>query len=231
MSVTNDSREQFQTAIVPQLHDWGMFLRDEQIETLWRFYGRVVETNNKFNLTRIIEPRDFAVRHILDSLAAAVWAGSVNVAISTVLDVGTGAGAPAVPLAVAKPDWRITAIDGTAKKASFVQSCADELGIANLRCLHARAESWRSPAPFDLVVLKAVGSLERCLRYARSLVSMGGHVVIFKSAAMAADELANAERTAPEQGYSTPTLFHYMLSGSGDEPLERDLWVYRLTRR
>lgn len=231
MIPSNDARVEFHAAMAPQLRAWGISLGDEQIETLWRYYGRVIETNRQFNLTRIVEPRDFAVRHVLDSLAVVAWAASVNHSISTVLDIGTGAGVPAVPLAIARPDWRITAIDGTAKKALFVQSCVVELRLTNVQCLHARAESRRALGPFDLAVLKAVGSLEPCLRLARPHVRFGGHAVMFKTASISVEERDDGNRSAREIGFAAPELFHYSLSASVTEQLERELWVYRLTRR
>ena len=89
------------------------------------------------NLTRITRPAEAAVRLYADSLAVLSWArqSGNETGVRTVLDIGTGAGFPAVPLAVAAPDWRITAIEATNKKAAFVEQSARRVGAENLRVI------------------------------------------------------------------------------------------------
>lgn len=225
-----DPNSLFDKVLCDGLADWDMCLSRFASNALLAHYRRVVEVNRRFNLTRITAPADFAIKHHLDSLAVAKWAHENGVKIARVLDIGTGAGSPAVPLAVANPDWQVTAIDGTGKKAAFVAQIADELALTNLRSVHARAESWHSEKPFDLAVLKAIGSIERCLSLARAHLSPGGRVVVFKTANPPAAEVVRGAAAAERMGFVEAGVYAYELSLEGGT-LARTLRVYRLARR
>lgn len=206
-----------------------MDLSPMQRSTLWTHHQRVIETNQRFNLTRITEPAEFAVKHHADSLAVVAWTRDSAVDVGRILDIGSGAGLPAVPLAVANPNWHVVAIDGTGKKAAFVNGVADELGLANLHSFHARAESWRSDRRFDLVVLKAIGPIARCLDLAYRHLRPDGQVAIYKTANMRQAEISDGLATAGRLGFVDPVVYPYELP-LGDETLARTLWIYRLAR-
>lgn len=116
--------------------------------------------NRSMNLTRIVEPSEIATKHVLDSLLAL---DVVPFEGSRVLDVGTGAGYPGIPLAIAVPSARVVLLDGTEKKAVFVQDVIEELGLPNAAAMHARAEVHLADFEYDYLVARAVGPLERLL--------------------------------------------------------------------
>ena len=247
--------EQFRNALLAALPRGAPAPDERQLLSMHAWHHAVVEANQRFNLTRITELAEAAVKHFADSLAVLAWcekgvrslrpeeceaypsgaAPSHPVAneakapdpffSATVLDVGTGAGFPAAPLAIMRPDWRITAIDSTGKKARFVSDTAARLGLANLTALHARAGLWKPPAPFDLVLFKAVGSMDECLDAARGLVRRGGAVVHFKTAAAPKEEVAAAEKAARRLGFTPATTLSYQLRFR-EERMERALWVF-----
>lgn len=202
----------------------GLSLSDEQVGLLWRHREAMCEANLKFNLTRIVEPVDVAVKHHADSLALAGWAERVRVKVRRVLDVGTGAGLPAIPVAVVKPKWEVTAIDGTGKKARFVAETADAMGLRHLKAKQGRSEEWKG-GRFDVVVFKAVGAAGKCLQLAKRHLPAGGYAVMFKTAAVGA-EWDEAGEAAKQLKYDVCRPFDYEVR-CGDEVLTRALWVFR----
>ena len=110
--------------LAQRLARWQIKLSPKQLGQMVAHHDAMVEANRRLNLTRITDPVESAVRHYADSLALLAWSRDSAVSIRTLLDVGTGAGFPAVPLAIMKPKWKITAIDGTKKKIDFVRETA-----------------------------------------------------------------------------------------------------------
>ncbi|MDX1498430.1 MAG: 16S rRNA (guanine(527)-N(7))-methyltransferase RsmG [Woeseiaceae bacterium] len=125
----------------------------------------LVRWNAKVNLTAIRDPVAMIEGHLLDSLAVRPLLEGRSIA-----DVGTGAGFPGLPLAIAEPDRRFTLIDGTAKKIAFVRHAAGLLGLGNVEAVQTRTEDYAPGQGFDTVIARAVGTLDR-------LVAMAGHLV------------------------------------------------------
>ena len=205
----------------------GVGVNGEQGDLFWRHFELVVETNRRFNLTRITEPADAAVKHYADALTLLAMPLSSDAGIRLVVDVGTGAGFPAFPLAVMKPEWRITAMDSTGKKAAFVEETAARLGISNLTGQHHRAgEKMAEPARYDLVLYRAVAQLSECLRTAKDLVRPGGYVVGYQSDPIPKAELREA-RTAAKRGGFHPHDGYAFVLPLGGEPIPRRLVTFR----
>jgi 16S rRNA (guanine527-N7)-methyltransferase len=99
-----------------------------------------------------------------------------------VLDVGSGAGLPGIPLAVARPEWRFVLLDASAKKTRFIAQAAAELGLANVEAVHARAEQFRPAQPFDTVLARAFGSIAAMLDAAGAHAARGGRLLALKGA-------------------------------------------------
>ncbi len=185
----------------------------------------VVQANRVTNLTRITDPWEAAVKHYADSLALLHWLNAHKSPPASILDIGTGAGYPAVPLAVFLPDWFITAIDGTAKKADFVARYAAQHGLANLRAEHAHARHWQPSAAFEIVVMRAVGPLGKCLEAATPHVAIGGRIIAYKTATLRKGEREEAGRSAAQLGLEAQEPYTYELV-LREERLRRSLQVY-----
>jgi 16S rRNA (guanine527-N7)-methyltransferase len=219
----------FRAALGNALDKLGPPTSADKLATLAEHFDLVLRANARFNLTRITDPATAAVQLYADSAAAIAWATRENIPIERVLDVGTGAGFPAVPLAVLRPDWQVTALEATGKKAAFVEQAARSLGLGNLRVVHAHADHWRSEARYDLVTFKAIGRLEACLKTARRFVGPGGHVAAYKTAAVAAKEVSAAVQAAATLGLTESRPFDYELPAP-DGPARFTLYAYGLSK-
>ena len=131
--------------------------------------------NRKVNLTAVRDRDAMVTVHILDSLAARPLLHG-----TTVLDIGTGAGFPGLPLAIVEPDRRFVLLDSNNKKIQFVQHAAALLGLANVEAVKARAEDYAPGYRFDTVIARAVASLPQLLELAGHHVGEGGVFIALK---------------------------------------------------
>jgi 16S rRNA (guanine527-N7)-methyltransferase len=151
-------------------------LDESQCDVLWRFAHMLRERNEHVNLTSITSAEGILTLHMLDSLAIVPHLGDAR----RIIDVGTGGGFPGVPLAVACPERELTLIDGTAKKIRFVVEGIEALGIRNAQAMHARAENYPGEKGFDVVVVRAVGSLADVLHNTAPLLAPRGRLFAMK---------------------------------------------------
>jgi 16S rRNA (guanine527-N7)-methyltransferase len=131
--------------------------------------------NQRMNLTAIRERGQQITKHLLDSLAVHGHLRGTSVA-----DIGTGAGFPGLPLAVALPQLQFTLLDATAKKLKFVEHAAQTLGLRNVQTVHTRAEAYRPKERFGCVVSRAVGPIETFVKWSGHLCVGGGRLLAMK---------------------------------------------------
>jgi 16S rRNA (guanine527-N7)-methyltransferase len=150
---------------------------DAPAQALLVAYLRLIEKWNKVhNLTAVREPAQMVVLHLLDSLSVLPHVAGAR----TLLDVGTGAGLPGIPLAIARPDLAVTLLDASHKKATFLRQAKAELALANVQVACERVEKWRPAAPFDIVVSRAFSELADFVLQAGHLVAPGGTMLAMK---------------------------------------------------
>ena len=146
------------------------------VEVAARHLERVEETNRHFNLTRIVSARDAAVKHVLDSvLPWKLFAGD-----GTVIDAGTGAGFPGIPLAVVLPETRVVLAESVGKKARFVQECVEALGLANVTVEARRAEEVLRDMREGLVAARAVAPIDRAVTLFAPALRRGMRALLYK---------------------------------------------------
>ena len=152
----------------------------ECIPQLIEFSRLLLEKNQVMNLTAITEPREVATLHLLDSLAVAA-AGELTK--KKVIDVGTGAGFPGVPLAIALPNASLTLLDSLGKRVTFLEETCRTLGLQNVTCVHARAEEFAAAhrESYDVAVSRAVAALPVLCELCLPLVKVGGVFLAMKS--------------------------------------------------
>lgn len=166
-----------------------MRLNRAQVARLIDYLALLRRWNRAYNLTSVDTSEAMVRTHLLDSLSIAPF-----LAGERVLDVGTGAGLPGIPLAIAQPDRRFFLLDSNGKKIRFIRQVVIELALANVEPVHARLEDYRPAEPFARVVSRAFSSLEDFLQGARHLVAPGGQLLAMKGR-WVASELTHIERT------------------------------------
>ena len=150
-------------------------------------YAAVVAGNQRLNLTRILEPQDFWEKHLWDSLAGlaplAFQARSGTKPLR-VIDIGTGAGFPGLPVAIACPHYQVVLLDSTQKKVAFVQEAIAQLELTNAVAIAARAEALAQQTEhsqtYDLALLRAVSSPAACIPYTLPLLKPQGVAVLYR---------------------------------------------------
>lgn len=157
------------------LDQLGMALGDGQVEKLLKYIELIDKWNKAFNLTSIRDKEAMTSLHLLDSLAVLPHVGG-----KTIVDIGTGAGLPGIPLAVCMPDAEFTLLDSNAKKTRFVQQAVLELKLANVRVRHSRVESFRPERLFDTAITRAFTNLPDMLRLTMPLLEAGGVLLAMK---------------------------------------------------
>ena len=182
------------------------------IPALIRYADLLVEKNKVMNLTAITEPADIAALHFLDSaalLTLADWKGK------TVADIGTGAGFPGLPLRIVDPSIRLTLLDAQNKRVEFLKEVCGELGLADVECVHARAEEFAADhrEGFDLVTSRAVAALPLLCELCLPLVKVGGYFAAMKSVDADA-ELASAAHAIEVLGGAVDHVTDYAIPGT-----------------
>ncbi len=165
--------------------DYGIEFEPGELDALARYLALLLDANQRFNLTTITDPAQAWMRHIFDSLTLLPLV--IQTRATTLIDIGSGGGAPGVPLAIVLPAVEITLLEATAKKARFLEAAARELALANVRVVSDRAETVGQDAEafrehFDVVSNRAVGPLNVVLELAMPLVRVGGLVLAIKGA-------------------------------------------------
>jgi 16S rRNA (guanine527-N7)-methyltransferase len=156
---------------------------DRQQSQLQSLYNEVIIANQQLNLTRITQPEEFWEKHLWDSLRGVGDLINHPDALQ-VIDIGTGAGFPGLPLAISRPDWQLTLVDSTAKKVGFIESIAPELGLTNVRPIVSRIEELGQNRSHrhrsDLALIRAVAAANICAEYALPLVKVGGTAILYR---------------------------------------------------
>lgn len=159
-----------------------------QGEQFQRLYGEILAGNRQLNLTRLTEPLDFWEKHLWDSLAG-VFASDLTARLAVgesleVIDIGTGAGFPGIPVAIACPIWQVTLLDSTAKKIYFLKKLLKKINLKNAKVLLGRAEEIGRSRPhqssYDLALIRAVGEPSTCAKYALPFIKVGGLTILYR---------------------------------------------------
>ena len=136
----------------------------------------VAKWNRVHNLTAVRETDQMVVLHVLDSLSLLPHLGTAK----ALIDIGTGAGFPGIPVALARPDIGVTLLDSSRKKCTFLEQAKSELGLANVRVVCERVESWRPEERYEAVASRAFAELSDFVTQARHLVAPGGRMLAMK---------------------------------------------------
>ncbi|MBQ8815385.1 MAG: 16S rRNA (guanine(527)-N(7))-methyltransferase RsmG [Lachnospiraceae bacterium] len=179
----------------------GVELSDHQTEQFYRYYEMLVETNKVMNLTAITEFPDVLVKHFVDSGALMKVMDLKN--CKKLIDIGTGAGFPGIPLKILYPHLQVTLLDSLNKRINFLRQVVNELGLENVELLHGRAEDYARRKEYrecyDICVSRAVANLSTLSEYCIPYIKKNGLFVPYKSGKIA-EELEQAGYAIKELG-------------------------------
>lgn len=198
----------------------GIELSENQIDSLEKYYKLLIEWNEKMNLTALTEPHDVALKHFCDSILLLKYADIPQ--NSRLIDVGTGAGFPSVPIKIVRPDIRLCLLDSLNKRLVFLQEVVDKLGLQDVTIVHSRAEDGARKADlrekFDFATSRAVAQLNVLSEYCLPYVKVGGAFLSMKGK-YSEEEIANAKSAIKLLGGKTEKVDTYNLADGSERTI------------
>ncbi len=193
----------------------GIQLTEKQKQQFDKFYELLVEWNKVMNLTGITEYEEVNEKHFVDSVAL-VKAVSLNEK-QNLIDVGTGAGFPGIPLKIVFPHLKVTLLDSLNKRIKFLDTVIEELGLEHIETIHGRAEDFAKQADYreqyDICVSRAVANLATLSEYCIPYVKIGGLFIPYKSGEIE-EELSHSEKAITILGGKLDQVIKFELPGS-----------------
>ena len=189
----------FNEGLLEKASTMGVRFSVEQMDKFYKYMNLLIEWNEKMNLTAIIEPSEIILKHFIDSITILKDIKDD----STVVDVGTGAGFPGIPLSIMNPTLKITLVDSLNKRLIFLQEVIKELNLKNVELIHARAEEFgrnkKYREKFDVATSRAVANLATLSEYLLPLVKINGQAISMK-AGNASQEIEEAQKAIKTLG-------------------------------
>lgn len=200
---------------------YNIEIDDLQIGQFEKYFSMLIETNKVMNLTAITEENDVVIKHFLDSSLPEKFFPKN----STVIDIGSGAGFPALPLKIVRPDLKITMVDSLNKRIGFLNEVIDSLNITGAIAVHARAEDYakNNREKFDVAVARAVAPLNTLIEYLLPFVKVGGMCIIYKSSKLS-EELKSAQKAIDILGAKIEKIEKYYIE---EQDLEREILILK----
>ncbi len=196
------------------LEQWNLQLDEKQIGQFHKYRELLIEWNSFMNLTTITEPQEVELKHFVDSLALLSYMDLKDLSL---IDLGTGAGFPGVPLKIAIPSLQVTLVDSLQKRIGFLETVVKELNLTGIDAVHARAEDLAHDGnfreQFDVCTSRAVANLATLSEYCLPFVKKGGYFVPYKSDKVE-EELQEAAYAIEQTGGSSERIEMFSLPDS-----------------
>jgi 16S rRNA (guanine(527)-N(7))-methyltransferase GidB len=211
--------------LIENLQKIDIILEEEKIQQFITYYDILVEWNKVMNLTGITEFEEVVIKHFVDSLSLIKAVNPTK--IQSVIDIGTGAGFPGIPLKIVYPNLEVVLLDSLNKRIKFLNTVIEKLHLSNIRCIHGRAEDFSRKAEyreqFDLCVSRAVANLASLSEYCIPYVKKAGMFISYKSGKIES-ELEEAKIAVKILGGKIDSSIKFYLP---DTDMERSLVVIK----
>ena len=197
-----------------------IMLLEEQIEKFYKYMNLLIEWNQKINLTAIVEPKEIIQKHFIDSMSVLNYIQDKK----NIIDVGTGAGFPGIPIKIANPNINVTLLDSLQKRVYFLAEVVSQLELDKIKAVHSRAEDYarENRESYDVAISRAVANMSTLVEYLLPYVKQDGIVICMKGPNIE-DELENSKKAISILGGKIEHIEHLFL----DEEMERNLIIIR----
>lgn len=216
-------REEFFTKLFEKVHKIGIDLTEKNMEQFYNYMNLLLEWNEKINLTAITEPNDIILKHFIDSVTINKYLFDKN----KIIDIGTGAGFPGIPLKILNEEKEFTLVDSLNKRISFLNEVKKELDLKYLNCIHGRVEevarNKEFREKFDVITSRAVARLNILAEYMLPFIEIGGICICMKGSEIE-EELEEAKKAIKVLGGEIEKVEHFYLD---DTDIERNIVIIR----
>ena len=213
--------EEFEKTLITLAKKIDVNINKNQIKKYYSFMNLLLEWNEKVNLTAITEQKDIILKHFIDSLTVLKYIDNNK----KIVDVGTGAGFPGIPIAIQKEDIQITLLDSLNKRINFLNIVKQELNIDNIKNIHGRAEEFGqniiNREKYDISISRAVANMSTLSEYLLPLVKIGGKAIFMKGSDIK-QELKDSEFAIQELGGKIAKIENFLLP---DTDMERNIII------
>ncbi len=194
--------------VAREAHALQLSLSSEEIDLFERYAAELIKWNSKVNLTAITKDKEIAIKHFIDSLSLAPYITAGD----RLLDIGSGAGLPIIPLKIIRPEISMVSVDAVAKKIHFQRHVIRILNLKNIEAIHARIEELHKPHrnSFSVITSRAFTRLDRFVALAAPLLAEGGVLIAMKGE-QADDEIAASDETVHAGGFTVVSVHRYSL--------------------
>ncbi len=216
-------KEEFSAELIEKAKKIEVDILSEEAYQFYEYMDLLLEWNKNINLTAITEPKDVILKHFIDSITINKYLKGIG----NVMDIGTGAGFPSIPLKIINPKIQFTLVDSLNKRIVFLKNVCKEINLGNIECIHARAEELAKNKKYrqmyDVVTSRAVAKLCTLLEYMIPFVKIGGRCICMKGANIE-EELNEASKAIEVLGGEIESIDKFSLP---DSDMERNIIIIK----